>query len=45
VLHYTRLEKLANKHSSLWDSFVSYEEDEVLYTQLLWLYSHHFIFL
>ncbi len=41
VLNYTRLERLAkNKHSNIYDLFVSYEENEVL-----WIKPHivHFL--
>ncbi len=36
VLHYTRLKRFArDKHSSLSGPFISYEENEVLWMQLL----------
>ncbi len=45
LLHYTKLERVAkNKHSSLLEPFVSYEENEVLWIRAQGQYSQHFFF-
>ncbi len=45
VLHNTRLKRLgSNKHSSLFGTVISYDENEVLWIWPLGLYSQHFTF-
>ncbi len=45
VLHNVKLERLTrDNHSSLLGSFLSYEENEVLWIQTLGTYSKHLIF-